>query len=76
MEQTTAPRILRLPEVLKIIGASRSTVYTWIARGQFPAPIQLSSRMVGWLQPEVDEWVRLRVKESRGDGATLALDTE
>jgi prophage regulatory protein len=46
-------RILRFPEVKKLSGMSRSTIYLRITEGLFPRPIQLGARMVGWRESEV-----------------------
>lgn len=56
-----ADRFLPLGEVIRIVGASRSTIYSWVANGSFPAPKRLGARRVGWLSSEVDAWVRTRV---------------
>ena len=61
-------RFLRLPEVLERTGLSRSTIYVRLAEGRFPRPIPLGARAVGWIESEVDEWIRERIEESR-DGA-------
>ena len=70
MEQRTNPptRFLRLPEVLERTGLSRSTIYVRLAAGRFPRPVALGGRAVGWIEAEVDEWVRERIAESRFDG--------
>jgi prophage regulatory protein len=57
--------ILRLPAVKAAIGLSRSSIYLRIADRTFPKPISLGARAVGWLQSDIDEWLRKRV-ESRG----------
>ena len=61
-------RILRLPEVLKRTGLSRSTIYVRLAEGRFPQPVRLGGRAVGWIEAEIDEWVRERIAESRFGG--------
>jgi prophage regulatory protein len=58
-------KILRLPEVIAKTGIARSTIYTKIAERQFPQPIQLGSRSVGWLETEIDQWVSQRISASR-----------
>jgi prophage regulatory protein len=67
--------ILRLPEVKKSTGLSRSTIYLRIAQGTFPKPITLGAHAVGWLQNEIEQWLQRRIEESRsessGVGATL-----
>ncbi|MYA11702.1 MAG: AlpA family transcriptional regulator [Gemmatimonadetes bacterium] len=60
-------RILRLPEVQRRTGLSRSTIYVRLDRGLFPKPVSLGARAVGWIESEVDEWIRERIAESRGD---------
>lgn len=55
-------RLIRLKEVLRICGMSRSTLYNNIKEQQFPEPIRISARSVAWLQSEVLEWIELRVK--------------
>ena len=48
-------------------GLSRSTVYRRLAEGAFPNPVQLGARAVGWVESEVDEWIRQRIVASRGE---------
>ena len=70
MERRTNPptRFLRLPEVMERTGLSRSTIYVRLAEGCFPRLVALGGRAVGWIEAEVDEWVRERIAESRFDG--------
>ena len=56
---------LRLPEVLARTGLSRSTVYVRLDQGRFPRPVSLGARAVGWIEAEVDEWIRERIEKSR-----------
>jgi prophage regulatory protein len=57
--------ILRLPAVKMRTGLSRSSIYLWIAKGKFPAPVSLGARAVGWLESEVDDWLARLISESR-----------
>ncbi len=50
-------KFLRLPEVLGIIGISRSKLYADIKAGTFPPPVSLGARAVGWLNTEIDAWI-------------------
>ncbi len=66
IERTNPPtRFLRLPEVMERTGLSRSTIYVRLAEGRFPRPVALGGRAVGWIEAEIDEWVRERIAESR-----------
>ena len=44
--QTTAPRSLRISEVLDRVGVSRPTIYRWVATGEFPKPISIGANSV------------------------------
>ena len=59
-------RILRLPEVKKRTGYSRSTIYLLIDQGKFPKSISLGQRAIGWLESEIELWIEERIKASRG----------
>jgi len=52
--------ILRLPKVKERTGISRSNIYAGVKRGDFPRPLLLSTRAVGWLESEIDAWVESR----------------
>ena len=60
-------RIVRLPAVQARTGLGRSTIYVRLAEGSFPRPVQLGARAVGWIEEEVDEWIRQRIALSRGE---------
>jgi prophage regulatory protein len=70
--------ILRLPDVKRSTGLSRSTIYLRITQGTFPKPVSLGGRAVGWLEAEVQQWLQRRIEASRsessGVGATLGAD--
>ncbi|QIG52709.1 AlpA family phage regulatory protein [Nordella sp. HKS 07] len=51
---------LRLPQVLKAIGVSASTLWRWEQSGLFPRRRKLGPNIVGWHQSEITEWVRSR----------------
>ena len=57
---------LRLPRVKQRTGISRSSLYAKIQRGEFPAPVNLGARAVGWVESEVDRWIADRIAASRG----------
>ena len=66
-EQRTKPktippiRLVRLPEVGARTGLSRSTIHVWVAEGRFPKPVPLGARSVGWIESELEEWLRDRI---------------
>jgi prophage regulatory protein len=46
--------LLRLPVVEAAVGLKRSAIYGRIARGLFPAPVELGPRSVAWVKTEVE----------------------
>ena len=68
MEQgTNEPiRFLRLPEVEARTGLARATIYVRMAAGTFPQSVSLGGRAVGWIESEVEEWMRDRIANTRG----------
>ena len=57
--------VLRLPDVIKQTGLSRSSIYLRIGNNEFPQSISLGGRSVGWLQQEIDDWVLGKIEASR-----------
>ncbi len=77
MEQGTNPtRFLRLPEVQTRTGLSRSTIYVRLDQGRFPRPVSLGPRAVGWIEAEVEAWIRARIEECRDGDAPAAHPNE
>jgi predicted DNA-binding transcriptional regulator AlpA len=53
-------RIYRLPDITRIYPVSRSQVYRAMEAGEFPLPIKLIGRSVGWWKDQVDEFFASR----------------
>jgi len=53
--------ILRLQEVIFRTGLSRTTLYDLIAKGEFPHPISISTRCVGWVEGQIIDWLKHRI---------------
>ncbi len=60
-----AVRILRKKEVSKRVGLCGSSLWRLVKDGLFPAPRRLSPGAVGWLEAEVDEWLKTREATGR-----------
>lgn len=58
-------QILRLAQVCRMTGLSRSLVYQMEAEDRFPKRIHLTERAVGWIEDEVQGWLAERVAGSR-----------
>ncbi len=57
-------KMLRLPQVIDRTGRSRSSIY---ADPDFPRPVPIGAKAVGWVSTEVDKWIseRIAVRDRR-----------
>lgn len=53
---TMQEEYLKIDEVLKIIKKKKTTLYAYIARGDFPKPIKVFGNSL-WLKSEVDKFM-------------------
>ena len=58
-------RILRFPAVVTKTGLSKSAIYGRIRSREFPAPVPLGARAVGFVSHEVDDWLEKLIQRSR-----------
>lgn len=57
MDDLAPGRLLRLPEVERMVGMKRSTIYDRIKANRFPAPVKSGSRISVWREDEVRTWL-------------------
>ena len=53
--------IIRRKELETRIGLACSTIYAMMARGDFPRPIKIGRRAVGWRSEDVERWLKSRI---------------
>lgn len=58
-------KILKLQALISKTGLSKSSVYQRISDGTFPEQISLGGRSVGWIESEIDDWLKQQVELSR-----------
>ena len=51
-------QIYRFPEVMKLTGLSLSSIYLAVSKEEFPKPIKIGRRAVGWHQNVIEEWIQ------------------
>ncbi|MBK2095170.1 AlpA family phage regulatory protein [Francisella philomiragia] len=59
---TMEEEYLKIDEVLKIIKKKKTTLYAYIARGDFPKPIKVFGNSL-WLKSEVDKFMASFVEQ-------------
>jgi prophage regulatory protein len=62
MQSNREERFIRLPEVVRRVGISRSSVWLWVRQGRFPRPVRVGPRVTCWRESEVDRWIAERVE--------------
>lgn len=64
------PAIERLDAVRRRTGLARSTIYRMLAAGaDFPRPVKLGDRAIGFVAAEIDAWIAARAAERDGAAA-------
>jgi prophage regulatory protein len=58
--QTGPDRILRLAEVMRRTGISRTTIWRLESRGLFPLRLRVALRGIGWSEVAVAQWIGSR----------------
>lgn len=50
-------KILRPRHVYELLGIPKSTLYPWIRNGEFPKPLKIGKRAVGWTEETINNWI-------------------
>lgn len=61
-----APALLRLPEVQRRTGLSKTSIYLGIAANDFPAPIKLGKRAIAWPEDVISRWILHKIADGQG----------
>ena len=46
---------------MEMTGLGRSSIYDYIAKGEFPRQVKLGERSVAWIDQEVSDWLDARI---------------
>lgn len=69
-DNTAGERLLRLPDVLRIIPVSKSEWYRRLAAGDAPQPVELGPRARAWRLSDVNDYlVRIAARDRSQVGA-------
>ena len=50
-------KFLKIQTVISMTSLSRSSIYTAMSAGSFPAQIKLGERSVAWLESDIQNWM-------------------
>lgn len=65
---------LRLPQVMRISGLSRSGIYSAMRAGRFPRQISIGARAVGWSSTDIQAWILSRLAKADLDAGRNATN--
>lgn len=57
--------LIRLAEVRRRTGLSRSSIYAAIAAGDFPKPVNIGVRSVAWPESAVQRWITAKISTAQ-----------
>lgn len=63
--------LIRLPEVIKRTGISKTTIYELINEKRFPSQVKIGTRAVAFIESEIDEWLVNLINTSRNKSAVI-----
>lgn len=69
MQDAIQTGVLRLPDVIRLVGLSRSSIYALMQQGRFPKQVLLSLRAVGWRHADIEAWLESRSVAGGKEGA-------
>lgn len=69
-----AERILRKPELFSKLQLSDPTIWRLERAGKFPGRIRLGGASVGWLESEIDEWLKKKAEARQMKGSRVELE--
>ena len=55
-------RLLRIHEVSKLTGLSRSSIYKQIELKNFPKGVKITGRSIAWSSKDVEAWIADRIE--------------
>jgi prophage regulatory protein len=59
----------RIGGVVEATGETRSTIYKRIAEGEFPKPVKLGAKSVGWVEDEIAVYNEARIAKRDAEAA-------
>lgn len=59
--------MIRIGEVCRRTGLSKSHIQRLINDAAFPSAVKLSTRAVGWVERDVEQWIQRQIEMSNQD---------
>lgn len=63
--ESFTPQFYRLPQLKARLGVSGSSIWAWVKKGTFPAPIKLAENTTAWHLSDIEAWEKSRIQASQ-----------
>ncbi len=63
--ESITPQFYRLPQLKIRLGVSGSSIWAWVKKGSFPAPIKLAENTTAWHLTDIEAWEKSRIQASQ-----------
>lgn len=54
------PRFYRIKQIAEMLNVSKSTIWSWVGKGSFPAAVKLAENTTAWRHEDVEQWILSR----------------
>ena len=61
-------KMYRLPEVMDMTGLSRSSIFLRVSTDEFPKPVKVGRRVIGWPEESIIAW-QAKMMEAQDESA-------
>ena len=61
-------KMYRLPDVMNMTGLSRSSIYLRVSTDEFPKPVKIGRRAIGWPEESIIAW-QAKMMEAQDESA-------
>ncbi len=55
-------RFIRLPELMKVTGYSRPSIYRLMADDAFPRQVHIGANASAWLSSDIEKWMASKIE--------------
>ena len=60
-------RLLRLRDVIARTGLKKSSIYSYMRAGLFPAHVRVGRLLSAWVESDVDKWIEEQIARGRSE---------
>lgn len=59
-QKQVKPQFYRVTDIAKLLNVSVSSIWGWVKKDTFPAPVKLSTNVTAWDVSAVEAWIKSR----------------